>query len=61
MRFEIAFTLVKVKNPYISTRELEGEVGISQRKIKDNLKKLKELGLIERIGKAKGGHWKVST
>ena len=46
-------------NPYISARLLANEVGISVRKIETNIKKLKDLGFIERIGPAKGGHWKI--
>jgi len=34
-------------------------VGISQRKIKENIQKLKEKGILQRIGSAKGGHWEV--
>ncbi len=45
------------QNGQITTAELATVVGISQRKIKENLNKLKELRLIERIGSAKGGHW----
>jgi ATP-dependent DNA helicase RecG len=36
-------------------------VKISQRKIKENIAKLKEIGLIERIGSAKGGFWLVKN
>ena len=43
----------------ITTRELAEKVGISQRKIKENIAKLKTTGLIKRIGPAKGGHWEV--
>jgi ATP-dependent DNA helicase RecG len=35
-------------------------VGISQRKIQENIAKLKEQGIIERVGPAKGGHWKIN-
>jgi ATP-dependent DNA helicase RecG len=34
-------------------------VGISKRKILDNINKLKELGLIIRIGNNKSGYWKI--
>ena len=43
----------------ITTRELAEKVGISQRKIKENIAKLKTTGLIKRIGPAKGGHWEI--
>jgi ATP-dependent DNA helicase RecG len=35
------------------------EIGISQRKVEENLAKLKILGKLKRIGPAKGGHWEV--
>jgi ATP-dependent DNA helicase RecG len=47
-------------NQHITALELARIVGISERKIKDNLKKLKDKGLLTRIGPDKGGHWKVT-
>ena len=46
-------------NPNISAAKLAGGVGISVRKIETNIQKLKEAGLLERIGPAKGGYWKL--
>jgi ATP-dependent DNA helicase RecG len=34
-------------------------IGISLRKIKENISKLKDKGLLERVGPDKGGHWKI--
>jgi predicted HTH transcriptional regulator len=34
-------------------------IGISKRKILDNISKLKKAGFIRRIGPAKGGQWEV--
>jgi len=48
-----------IKNPYISARELSDVIGISQRKIEVNISKLKKKGILERIGPAKGGYWKI--
>ena len=48
-----------IKDPRISARALAAIVGISSRKVEENMKKLKEQGRIIRIGPAKGGHWKV--
>ena len=48
-----------VQNPYISARELSEIVGISSRKIEENIRKLKDQGVVKRIGPAKGGHWEV--
>ena len=47
------------KDPHITAKKLSALVGISERKIKENLSKLKEKGLIKRIGPDKGGHWEV--
>lgn len=46
-------------NPHISAGKLSDIVGISKRKIETNLAKLKEKGLIKRIGSARSGHWEV--
>jgi ATP-dependent DNA helicase RecG len=35
-------------------------VGISKRKIEENIRKLKKLGFLKRIGSTKGGHWEVA-
>ena len=43
-------------NQYISARELSIEVGISHRKIQENIAKLKKLGIVKRIGNPKSGH-----
>lgn len=47
------------ENSKYTTAELSQKVGISQRKIKENLRKLKEMGLLNRLGTAKGGYWEV--
>lgn len=46
-------------NPNITTNELSRFVGISSRKIKENIAKLKAKNLLKRIGPAKGGHGKL--
>jgi ATP-dependent DNA helicase RecG len=46
-------------NPMVSTNELATLLGISQRKVKENIKKLKDLNRLQRIGSEKAGHWKV--
>ena len=46
-------------NNKVTTSELAQIVGISQRKIKENISKLKEYGFLERIGSPKGGYWKI--
>jgi len=47
------------KDKFITTKELSKFIGISDRKIKENISKLKTKGLLKRIGPAKGGHWEV--
>ena len=44
----------------ITTMELAEKIGISQRKTKENIKKLKEMGLLSRVGSEKNGYWKVN-
>ena len=48
-----------VENSRISASKLANIVGISKRKIEENISKLKAKGLIERIGVGNGGYWKV--
>ncbi|MCX5792567.1 MAG: winged helix-turn-helix transcriptional regulator [Elusimicrobia bacterium] len=45
--------------PRITTKELACIIGISERKIKENISKLKAKALVKRIGPDKGGHWEV--
>ncbi len=47
------------QNPRISSRELGEIIGISDRKVRENIRKLKEKDLVKRVGSAKGGHWVV--
>ena len=48
-----------VENPQISAKELADAIGISSRAVEKHLSKLKEKGILKRIGPAKGGYWKV--
>ena len=47
------------ENPSITTDILAKELGITQKGIEWQITKLKKDGFIERVGSAKGGHWKV--
>ncbi len=49
------------QNAHITTKELAEDVGISQRKTKENIAKLKVMGLFSRVGNNKTGHWEVSA
>lgn len=44
----------------VSKRELEEIIGLSATAIDNNLDALKDIGLIERVGGAKGGYWKIN-
>jgi len=46
--------------PGISTAAISDAIGISKRKTEENIRKLREAGLVRRIGPAKGGYWEVA-
>ena len=48
-----------MENPKISAKKLSESVGISSRKIEENIRKLKEDKIIERVGANRGGYWKI--
>lgn len=43
----------------LTLTEIAMKIGISKRKLVDNTNKIKQLGLLERIGNPKTGYWKV--
>ena len=43
----------------ITTAELANQLGITAKGVEWQIGKLKKMGVLERIGPAKGGHWKV--
>ena len=43
----------------ISGKDIAESIGISQRNVEANIRILKKMGLVERVGSAKGGHWVV--
>jgi ATP-dependent DNA helicase RecG len=47
------------ENQYITANELAAKVNISKRKIEENIAKLRQKGIIQRVGAAKTGHWEV--
>ncbi len=49
------------QNPFITQEELAEIVGISRKSIIQNMKKLQENHLIERVGADKNGHWEIGT
>ena len=40
-------------------KELAGEIGITEKGVEWQMKKLQDERIIQRIGPAKGGYWKV--
>ena len=47
------------RNPRISAKSMGAEIGIAVRNVEVNIRLLKQAGLIQRVGSAKGGHWVV--
>jgi len=47
------------KNPFITQEELSNIVGITRKSINENMKKLQQNGIIERVGADRNGHWEI--
>jgi predicted HTH transcriptional regulator len=47
------------KNSTISTKKLAAMYSLSERQVQRIMTKLKEQGVIRRIGPDKGGHWEI--
>jgi len=47
-------------DPYASAINISKSIGISHRKTQENLRKLKSMGILERVGPDKGGYWVVT-
>lgn len=47
------------ENPYIKAKEMSLKIGISQCKIEENIRKLKEKQKIERIGSSRNGYYRL--
>ena len=47
------------KDPKISAKSMAAEMGVATRTIERNIRDLKEAGLVERVGGARGGRWVV--
>ena len=47
------------KDPKVSAKTIGEAIGMTTRSIEMNIKALREAGLVERVGSAKGGHWIV--
>ena len=49
-----------LENPKINRNAIAVEIGITTRGVQKSINALKAAGLVERIGSAKGGYWKVN-
>ena len=47
------------KDKFVTISELSKSLNISTTAIEKNIAKLKEKGLLKRVGPAKGGHWET--
>ncbi|GAB6905088.1 hypothetical protein JCM12296A_09220 [Desulfosarcina cetonica] len=47
------------RNKHLTIPELAGLIGVTERSIERNIRKLQDQGRLRRIGPAKGGHWEV--
>ena len=45
--------------PHVTIAEIAQKLSISETAVQNNIKKLKQLGFIERLGSDKGGQWKI--
>jgi len=48
------------QNPQITIAEMCNLIGLSDKGLRKKLDKLKQQGLITRVGPDKGGHWEVT-
>ena len=46
-------------NPNVTQKEIAEELNVTTMTVKRNIKKLKEKGIIDRVGANKNGYWKV--
>jgi Fic family protein len=56
-------TIIKLmmEQPRISAKTIAEKIGMSARGVQKSIDGLKKLGLVERIGAAKGGHWIIKS
>ncbi len=56
----MALVLEIIKNdPYILTSDIAVQLNIKRETVSRSISKLKKLGFITRVGKTKGGYWKL--
>ena len=59
-RRQAVFDVIR-QDPAASARQISDSTGISIRSVERAVKELKDMGLIERIGKARSGYWDVTV
>ncbi|MBS7364741.1 MAG: winged helix-turn-helix transcriptional regulator [Paludibacteraceae bacterium] len=47
--------------PAISAAEIAMEIDMSSRGVEKQIKKLREAGIIKRVGADRGGYWEITT
>ena len=55
---ERIFRLIQ-ERPKITMKEMAEQTGLSIKGVEWNIRKLKEEGILRRVGAAKGGYWEV--
>ncbi|MDR1157781.1 MAG: putative DNA binding domain-containing protein [Oscillospiraceae bacterium] len=58
-KIQVKILEIMKSNPSVTVKLLTTELGINERNVKKNVKTLKDLRLVERIGPAKTGRWLV--
>ena len=48
-------------NPSSTASDIAERIGVSQRAVEKQIKKLKDSGIITRVGSRKAGHWIINT
>lgn len=48
-----------MKNPKVTQISIANQLKISEKTVKRNINKLKEKGIVERIGADKNGYWRI--
>jgi fido (protein-threonine AMPylation protein) len=51
--------VVILKNPNATFQEIANSVGLSVAGVRKNIDKLREFGMVRRVGPDKGGHWEI--
>ena len=59
-RLESIIEMIKM-NTNITMLDLSKKLGVNHKTIKRDIEKLKTLGILQRVGPAKGGHWQITN